>query len=100
MQGRDQPLPNGAALFELPLVAASERDHESLRISVQTHLRITESIESDMLSHDRHASIKLWGLDHSSLFDYGVRYRGTVDRTRIPQLWAPDMVPLIDSGHC
>ena len=59
MQGRDQPLPNGAALFELPLAAASERDHESLRISVQTHLRITESIESDMLSHDRHISIKL-----------------------------------------
>ena len=26
-----------------------------------------------MLSHDRHASIKLWGLDHSSHFDYGVR---------------------------
>ena len=25
---------------------------ESVRISVQTHLRITESIESDMLSHD------------------------------------------------
>ena len=38
-------------------------------------MRITESIESDMLSHDRHASIKLWGLDHSSLFDYGVRAR-------------------------
>ena len=38
-------------------------------------LRITESIESDMLSHDRHPSIKLWALDHSSLFDYRVRRR-------------------------
>ena len=34
--------------FELPLAAASERDHESPMISVQTHLRITESIESDI----------------------------------------------------
>ena len=52
------------------LAAASERDRESDRILVHTHLRITESIESDMLSHDRHISIKLWSLDHSSLFDY------------------------------
>ncbi len=61
--------------FELLLAAASERDHESARISVQTHLRVTESIESDMLSHDRHASIKLYTVDHRSLFDYryGVR---------------------------
>ena len=29
-----------------------------------------------MLSHDRHISIKLWSLDHSSLFDYGVRGGG------------------------
>ena len=54
-------------------LAASERDRESVRISVQTYLRITESIESDMLSHDRHASIKLWKVDHSPHFDYRVR---------------------------
>ena len=59
--------------FELLLAAASKRDHESPRISVQTHLRITESIESDMLSHDRHASIKLYTVLHSPRFDYGVR---------------------------
>ena len=28
-----------------------------------------------MLSHDRHISIKLWSVDHSPLFDYGVRPR-------------------------
>ena len=62
--------------FELLIAAASEPDHESTRISVHTHLRITESIESDMLSHDRHLSIKLWSVDHSSL---GLRvYAGRV----------------------
>ena len=61
--------------FELLLAAASEQDRESPRISVQTHLRVTESIESDMLSHDRHISIKLYSVDHSSYFDYGVRRR-------------------------
>ena len=59
---------------------------ESVRITVQTYLRITESIESDMLSHDRHISIKLWSVDHSSLFDYrvraGARERSTAVLTR------------------
>ena len=60
-------------LFELLLAAASKRDRESHRISVQTHFRITESIESDLLSHDRHASIKLYTALHSPSFDYRVR---------------------------
>ena len=73
--------------FELLLAAASKRDHESPRISVQTHLRITESIESDMLSHDRHASIKLYTVVRSPLFDYGVpaRLRRTQLRIDVPR---------------
>ena len=56
MQGRDQPLQHGPRCLNCCLrQLASETMSQS--DSVQTHLSITESIESDMLSHDRHATL-------------------------------------------
>ena len=74
---------NGPVQFELLLVAASERDHQSVRIPYRLILESTESIESDMLrrlSHDRHASIKLYVTLHSPRFDYRVRRRAAAPR--------------------